>query len=107
MSLQLLQHIEEAETKAEEIRLEAQRQTRDMLKSVEEACITQERDATQQHRAHTKRMLEDAQAKMTVHLAKAAQAQAALREKEIASAKQKLPAAVQFILERVVNHGDR
>lgn len=107
MSLQLLQRIEQAEAKAEELRQDAQRNARDMLKSVEEACITHEREATLKHRALSRRMLEDAQVKMASHLAQASKEQAALRVQEMASAKLKLKDAVQFIFERVVNHGDR
>lgn len=107
MSLQLLRCIEESEAKAEEIRLEAQRQARDMLKSVEEACTTHERDAAGQHRALSRRMLDDARAAMESRLTKAAIEQAADREKAMARAKQKLPDAVALLYERIVNHGDR
>lgn len=106
MSLQLLQCIEAAEAKAEQMRQEAQRQARDMLKSVEEACVTQEREAVLRHRELIRHALEKAQAETTSHLQKESATYALSREKAIAAAKRKLPDAVQFIYERIVKNGN-
>lgn len=50
MSLDLLSKIEQAEKAAEEIRLEAAKQAREMIKSTEEACMISEREAVKEIR---------------------------------------------------------
>lgn len=107
MSLQLLQRIEAAEAKAEQMRQEAQRQARDMQKSAEDAFTAQEREAQLSHRTFMRRALEEAQAETASHLEKELTDYAAAREKMITAADAKLGDAVQFIYERIVKNGNR
>ncbi len=107
MSLELLKNIERAEAKADDARAEAQKEARDMLKSVEEACLTQERNAALEHRALAQRILEDAKTTANRRIKEMDAQDAAERERITGAAQVKLDEAAQRIFERVVNHGDR
>lgn len=107
MSIELLQSIEKAEAQAEEIRAEAQRESREMLKSVEEACGIAERQALLDHRVIVQRVLEDAKATATRRIETMAAAEAEKRETVAIEAKKKLDDAANLIFERVIQDGHR
>lgn len=107
MSLELLTSIEKAEARAEEIRAEAQREARDILKSVEEACTHNERDAALQQRAMVQRVLEDARETANRRIETEAAAEAGRREAVTIAAKGRLEDAANLIFERVVGDGNR
>ncbi len=106
MSLELLKSIERAEAQADDARAKAQREGRDMLKSVEEACLVQERNAALEHRALAQRILDDAKATAQKRIAQMETQQAAEREGIAKEAQKRIDLAAQRIFERVVNHGD-
>ncbi|MEG0766531.1 MAG: hypothetical protein RR482_02340 [Clostridia bacterium] len=107
MSLELFERIQTAEANADAIRAEAQREARDMLKSVEAACLAEERRAAQEHRAGAQRKLEDAQQKMEKELEQEKAAHEKARQTVNEAAKARLPQAAALIFERVVNNGHR
>lgn len=107
MSLELLKNIEKAESAAEAIRAEAQREARELLKAVEEVTVSNEREAVQENRRLTQRVLEDARETAGRSIDKAAQAEAKKREEIAARARGKIGTAADLIFERVVSHGDR
>ena len=107
MSLELLQNIEKAEARAEEIRAEAQREARDMLKSVEEVCVTNERNAVLEHRALSQGILEEAKEAAGKRIDAMAAKEETSRGQVTDAARQKLDAAANLIFERVVSDGHR
>lgn len=107
MSLELLKSIEQAEAQAEDVRSKAQREGRDMLKSVEDACLIQERNAALEHRTLAQRILEDARVAAQKHIAEMEVQHAVERKAITTEAQKKIELAAQRIFERVVSHGDR
>lgn len=107
MSLELLQSIEKAELGAEAIRADAQKEAREILKAVEEACTQNERTAAIDQRAMAQRVLEDARLAATKHIEVAAAKDKDARDAVVAAARQKLDAAANLIFERVVENGHR
>lgn len=107
MSLELLKKIEEAEAKQEASRAEAQKEARDILKSVEEACVSHERDAALEHRALVQRVLEDAKATANRRIEAMAVEQAKEREGVLFAARARIGAAADEIYKRVVQDGAR
>lgn len=107
MSMELLQRIEQAETQAEGIRAQAQREARDILKGVEETIVTSERSAVLEHRAMAQHVLEEAERTAHKRIGQAAAAEAEQRAETVAAARQRLQAAANLIYERVVNDGHR
>ncbi len=107
MSLELLKSIEAAEVKAVEMRAEAQKEARDILKSVEEACIADERSAALEHRALGQRILEDARATANRRSDAQAGKEAAERDAVAKAAQARLDQAAQVIFERIVRDGHR
>ena len=70
MSLEILQSIERAESQAEQVRGDAQRAARDMLKSVEAACVAHERAAAIEHRGLYQQLMEQNRVSVEGELAK-------------------------------------
>ena len=79
MSLEILQSIEQAEAKADGMRAEAQKQAREILKSVEAACLAQERAAAIEHRALYQQLMEQDRVRVAGELAKKSQGYATER----------------------------
>lgn len=102
MSWELLQSIEQAEARAEDIRQDAAAKAREMLKSVEAVCVQHEREAAVSQRSLSQGILEDAQAATDKRIAQAAAQDAEARDAVAAAARQRLDAAAQRIFERVV-----
>lgn len=107
MSMELLKSIEQAETKAEGIRADAQKEARDILKVVEEVTVQNERAAALDHRALAQRVLEDARATATRRIEAMAAQEQASREAVEDAARAKLDKAAALIYERVVSDGHR
>lgn len=107
MALEILKQIEQAEGKAEGMRQDAQRDAREMLKSVEEACVIGERQAAAEQRAMAQSMLEEARSTTSRRLDAEAEKVAASREKAMAEARTRLSDAANLIFERVVGNGNR
>lgn len=105
LSLEVLQSIEGAEAKAEQIRAKAQREARDMLKSVEAACVAQERTAAIEHRALYQQLMEENRVKVEAELAQKSQALAKDRQALCRQAETRLDQAAALIFERIVQHG--
>lgn len=105
MSLEVLDSIREAEKKAEEKRLDAQHQAREIAKSVEAACAAQLRSAAVDNRTLYQKILDEKRAEVSQSLEKAkttyAQERAVLAEK----AGKNLDAAASRIYERVMSNG--
>lgn len=107
MSLELLQSIEKAEGRAEEIRANAQKEAREMLKGVDEACVSNERAAALDHRAQAQRIAEEARNAASRRIEAMAADEAKAREQVTTAARAKLDAAANLIFERVVVDGHR
>ena len=120
MSLEILQSIEQAEAKADGMRAEAQKQAREILKSVEAACLAQERAAAIEHRAlyehlyHKpsldvdelyQQLMEQDRVRVAGELAKKSQSYAAERANLCKAAEARLEQAATQIFERIVRHG--
>ena len=107
MPMELLKQIEAAETKAAESLAYAQREARDILKAVDDACRTDKRNAVLEHRAMTQRVLEDTRVTAQRQIDGLNKAQALERETLTETARQRLPEAARLIFERVVKDGTR
>ena len=107
MSLEVLNLIREAEQKAEEVRQDAVREARDIIKSVEGACAMQERSAAIEQRAEYQAILEKDRKQVEVTLKKEAEKNAEALKALSKQAEGRLDAAASLIFERVVKHGDR
>lgn len=105
MSLEILQSIEQAEAKADGMRAEAQKQAREILKSVEAACLAQERAAAIEHRALYQQLMEQDRVRVTGELAKKSQGYATERAALCKAAEARLEQAATQIFERIVRHG--
>ena len=108
MSLEILQSIEQAEAKADGMRAEAQKQAREILKSVEAACLAQERAAAIEHRALYQQLMElreQDRVRVAGELAKKSQSYAAERANLCKAAEARLEQAATQIFERIVRHG--
>lgn len=107
MSLDIIKRIEAAETKAEAMRAEAQKEARELLKGVEEACVAGERASASEQRRMAQRVIDDARLVAEKRTQALAKEEATAREQVVAAARQKLDAAAQRIFERTVQDGDR
>lgn len=107
MSLELLQSIEKAEAKAEGVRAEAQREAREILKTMEDMTLKNERDAVLEHRELTQYVLEEARVTATRRIEMMKDTQAAAREAVTNAARKRMDAAADLIYERVVQDGHR
>ena len=103
----IMGQIERMEAEAERIVHDASRQARDIVKSVDEACVAQERVALKEIR-------DDAQ-KRSARLRRGVQGEikllevkrAAEREELLRDARKRVPMAADLIFERIVKNGAR
>lgn len=105
MSLEILQSIELAEGKAEAMRADAQKQAREIVKSVEAACLAQERAAAVEHRALYQKLMEQDRARVAGELEQKSREYAAERARLCKAAEARLEQAATQIFERIVRHG--
>lgn len=106
MSLELLQSVENAEANADQIRLEAQHQARELLKKAEEACAAQARDAAKAHRALLQQELDTATQAIAADIKAQGGRLDVQRAARRATATENLPKAVEFVFERILSHGN-
>lgn len=107
MSWEVLKAVERAEAKAEDIRQSAQKEAREILKSVEEACAIEERNAALEHRALSLRILEDAKATARRRIEMADAQEEKRRTAVVEAARRRLDEAADMIVKRVVTDGHR
>ncbi len=106
LSLEVLSQIREAEEKAENIRQDAQREAREIIKSVESACASAERSAAVDHRGMYQQMMEGKRQEVMLHLKENREAADAKVSSEMKQAEKRLDQAASLIFERVVKHGN-
>lgn len=107
LSLDLLDKIEQAEKAAEEIKLEAARQAREIIKSTEEACMISEREAVKDIREGAQRLIEEVRVGTQDEIRTLEVRRSLEREKIRETAQANLAQAGQAIFERVVSNGNR
>jgi hypothetical protein len=102
MSSEILRRIQEAEFKAEEIRQEAVREARDMVKGVESAIAAHARDAQLELREKMQAVLSDARAATGDEIRTLEVRRGAEREELRRAARERVDAAGEAIFERIV-----
>lgn len=107
MSLDLLSKIEQAEKAAEEIRLEAAKQAREMMKSTEEACMISEREAVKEIREEAQRLIDEVRVGTQDEIRTLEVRRSLQRENIREKAQGNLGKAGQAIFERIVSNGNR
>ncbi len=107
MSLEILQSIEQMEAKAEDIRIKAGAQARDMIKAVETAVSVRERDEAVTLRALYQSLLDDRRKQVEKKLESVHEKKDQERAAMISKAESFLDKAANVIFERVVNNGNR
>ncbi len=107
MSLELLKSIKEAEAQAESGRANAQREAREMIKGVTDACTENERHAAVEHRTLFQNMLEEKKVQVEQQLRQLASGSQKGREELLKSAHKRLNVAADSIVKRVLNDGHR
>lgn len=107
MSLELLNEIRSAEDKAENAKLEAQRQAREIIKAVETACAASERNAAVDHRTLYQQLMEKRRQAVEAKLADERAGTETRVKADMEAAAKHLDQAADLIFERVVTHGDR
>ncbi len=107
LSLELLKSVQEAESRAETERTNAQREAREILKGVTDACTENERRAAVEHRALFQSMLEEKKTQVELQLKQLAKGQEQSREAMMSAANKRLSAAADRIVKRVLNDGNR
>ena len=105
--MELLDAVRAAEEKADGIRREAAEQARETIKAAEEALLAQEREASAALRADYQARMKAREAAVTDTVA----GQAAEKRRELEAyaqaARARMPQAVEWIAERVLQHGNR
>lgn len=96
-----------AEEKAEKVVSLAQQAMRDKIKETEAACVEKERASARAERALYQSLLEEKRTETQKALDERAKAELSAIEAQMAQARAKLPEAVKFIAERVMNDGNR
>ncbi len=107
MAVEWLEEIRRAEEAAEKIRQEAAAQGREIIKSVEEATLENERRAAADIRADYQTRMAERRAEIERTLdARSGEKREALNALRDA-ARRRVPHAARLAAERVVKHGDR
>ena len=107
MSLELLKSIQEAEARAEAERTDAQREAREIIKGVTDACTENERHAAVEHRALFQSILDEKKTQVELELKRLAADQEQVRNEMMNASQQRLSEAVDRIVKRVLNDGNR
>ncbi len=107
MSLELLKSIQEAEAKAEAERQNAQREAREMIKGVTDACTENERRAAVEHRALFQNILDEKKAAVELDIKKLASTHERARSELLQKAQGNIDAAADMIVKRVLSDGHR
>ena len=107
LSESIMLQIEKMEQEADNIVKDASRQAREMVQSVDEACMARERAATRDIRDEAQRMLEERRQSVQGEIKLLNVRRAAEREAMCKEARQRVNMAADLIFERIVNNGDR
>lgn len=107
LSLELLKSIQEAEAQAESERTNAQREAREILKGVTDACTENERRAAVEHRTLFQGIQDEKKIQVEQKLTKLAAEKELARSEMMRAAQQRLPMAADRIAERILSDGNR
>lgn len=107
MAIQWLEEVRRAEENAEKIRLDAAEQGRDIIKSVEEASVGQERQAATDMRGEYQRRMADKRQEIEAALNARAGGSRQAFDALCEQARARIPAAARIVAERILSHGDR
>lgn len=107
MTLEILEKIRQAEQKADEIRQNAVREGRDMIKASQEVAAKEEREAALLCRALYNKELNIKKDSVEKRIASYFDSNAAKRAAIIEAANQNIDKAVSLIIERIVANGNR
>ena len=107
LSLELLKSIQEAEAQAEAERANAQREAREIIKGVTDACTENERRAAVEHRALFQSIQDEKKKQVEQKLVKLSAAKEQARSEMMRAAKQRLDSAADRIAERILSDGNR
>ncbi|NLB37792.1 MAG: hypothetical protein GX810_00900 [Clostridiales bacterium] len=107
MAVKLLEKIRMAEQAAEQVRLDAQREAREMIKASEEASAHALRAADQSVRAFYREQMDQHKKRLEDKVAQALQANAGAHAKAIEQARAHMDQAAGYIVERILGDGDR
>lgn len=103
----LLDKIEQAEAQADMIRANAQKEAREMIKAVEEANLSMERQMTKDMHDKASHRLEEAKIATQDEIKALEMRRSSEREALKRTAQAHVSQAGMAVFERVVNHGDR
>jgi hypothetical protein len=106
MPMEALNQIREAEALAEELRQDAQREARDIIKGVEEAIAVENRQSQQFIRDAQQQVIDSARASALREIEAIDARMAAKRGKAREEAEKRVPDAGRLIFERIVCDGD-
>ena len=107
LSLELLKSIQEAEARAEAERTNAQREAREIIKGVTDACTENERRAAVEHRALFQSILDERKSQVELTLKQLASGQEQVRNDMMRASQQRLFEAADRIVKRVLSDGNR
>ncbi len=107
MAVKLLEEIRRAEEAAEQMRHDAQREAREMIKASEEASAHARRDADLNARARYREEMAGAQQRFLEELKRLGSAQEQERAHAAQAARARIPDAAKLIAERILADGHR
>lgn len=107
LSVTLLDQIMEAEAKADQIRAEAQKEAREIIKSVGEANQAMERQTAREMHDRAQRKLDEARTSVQDEIKALELRRASEREALKRTAQARVSQGAQAVFERVVNNGSR
>jgi vacuolar-type H+-ATPase subunit H len=107
MALELMEQIKAAELKADNERARAQRDGREIVKSVEEACLEQERAAQQDARQLYQQAMSETRGGVEKEIASHGAQKRSAAASMTAAAEKNVAAAARLVFERIVNDGHR
>jgi F0F1-type ATP synthase membrane subunit b/b' len=107
LSLELLKSIQEAEAQVEAERANAQREAREILKGVADACTENERRAAVEHRALFQRIQDEKKTQVEQKLKQFASVKEQARSEMMSASQQRLSKAAGRIAERILSDGNR
>ena len=107
MAFEIMDTIRLAEKKADEMRLDAQAQGREIVKACEEACLLEEKTKAQEMRTRYTEKMDEKRKQLEKMIASKAEEQQKQLDTALEQAEALLPKAARVIAERVRDHGDR
>ena len=107
MAIELMEEIKAAEARADDVRAQAQRESREMIKSVEEACMEHERAAQKDARKIYQDALNAKRAAVEKEIASHSGEKKRALDDMMAKARKNVSSAAQLVFERIVNDGNR